>query len=66
MKTTAGALTRDHLGGEVVIRMGKDRIAGIVNTLVHRGESVEVVVGMERGWQACVIDPTDVVEVPDA
>lgn len=65
MKTTAGALTRDHLGGEVVIRMGRDRIAGIVKQVAHFPASVTVHIDSEHGFSVCCLDVDSPVEVAE-
>lgn len=59
----AANLTREHLGTEVVVRMGKDRIPGIVQRITHFPTSVTVQVGGEHGWHICCLDLDSPVEV---
>lgn len=65
MKIHAAQLTREHMGSEVVVRMGKDRIAGIVKQVAHFPASVTVHIGSEHGFSVCCLDADHAVEVAD-
>ena len=65
MKLRAADLTRAHLGSEAVVRMGKDRIAGIVKQVAHFPASVTVHIGSEHGFSVCCLDVDSPVEVAD-
>jgi len=59
----AADLTRAHLNREVVIRMGRDRVAGIVLAIMHRREHTEVTVLKECGFDSCCLSGDDEVEI---
>ena len=52
----AELLAREHLGSEVVVRMGRDRISGILQSVAHHPDSITVRVGGQGGHSVCCLD----------
>ena len=63
MKLHAAQLTREHMGSEVIVRMGKDRVAGVLQQVGHFPDSVTVRIGSEHGHSTCCLDLDSTVEV---
>ena len=69
VRVKAGDLTARHRGQHVVIRMGRDRVAGPLAGVAHleSGTQVTVQTGVKggKGWQSCCLDHDTDIELKE-